>query len=194
MKASVKLYFLILCLFTFMLSYAAPSVYVSAYHSPLYKDHKGYVVLNNSDTVYGTIQFNYYHRKLFGVLVQTDTSKEVFDYEDVNYVRLFDYDSSVVDTRYTEYRKLNDKPRLWRHIASGKIEIYDASLYCNEIKGWIDDLRILDSGQVINISRAFSFTSVSDLLHYTNTKHNTDYKRRDFKSKEDLLRFTADKG
>ena len=98
-------------------------------------------------------------------------------------------------TKYTEYKKLTYKPTLWRHIAFGKIDIYDDVLYCNEVKDKIgDNLRIVDSGQVQNISHYFSFFVTADLLKYTNNKHKTMYKAKNFKSYKDLLIFVAGKG
>ncbi len=193
MKTIFKLLFLTIVLIGTFSSYGQHAIIVA--HSTSLKSHNGFLVLNTSDTLYGRIKLNQSKKNSWGITIETGSGKQFIADKNLKYVRLFDYDSTLITTKYTEYKILTDKPELWRHIASGKIDIYDDVLYCNEVKDKIgDNLRVIDSGQVKNITHTFSFFVSDDLLKYTNNKHKTKYKTRDFKSDKDLLIFVADKG
>lgn len=128
-------------------------------------------------------------------MLETNSRKRFIPNDSLTFVSLYDYDSTLISTKYTEYKRLTDKPQLWRHLASGKVEIYDDVLYCNEAKDKIGDhLLVVDSGRVENISHRFSIFLTDDLLKFTNKKHHTKYKARDFKTNKDLLQYVASKG
>lgn len=156
MKALIRTILLIVILISHLTLYGQHAVVIA--HAPLLKSHQGFAIMETHDTIYSTIKLDQFHKNIIGLTIQKDNKKRFISYKDLCYVRLFDCDSSLVITKFTEYKKLTDKPQLWQHIASGKIDIYDNVSYCNEVKDVIgDNLRIVDNGKIINISHAFSF-------------------------------------
>jgi hypothetical protein len=130
-----------------------------------------------------------------GIRIERNNATQFLSNKELKYIRFLAYDSFLTNSKYTEYRRLTGKPKLWRLIASGKVDIYDDALYSNEFHEEIGEhFLIMDKGRIENISHGITFLKTDALFRYANRKHHTHYKPGDFKTTKEFLQFVADKG
>src|ERR1700730_6683075 len=104
MQKSVKYVLLLFALIINRSSYGQHVIVVA--HPPSLKSHNGYAVLLNADTLYGKIKLDQFQKSSLGVTIETDNGKKFISVKNLTYIRLFDYDSTLITTKYTEYRRL----------------------------------------------------------------------------------------
>jgi hypothetical protein len=190
MEKIIKLSIFLILVFISLVNNAQRVIIVA--HQPVLKIHNGFVVIKCVDTITGKIKLCQHSRGLSGITIEVNNNTIFIAEKDIDYLKVSDYDSTVVTTNYTEYERITNKPELWRHIASGKINIYDNVPYANEVAGDIcDKILIVDEGNIENISHTFSMFTTSDLFTYINRKYHARYRAKDFDTVKNLLIFIS---
>lgn len=163
---------------------------------PKMKEHSGFLVMKNgSDTLYGTIIFKKASDGQQGVMLKENKIAARFiATKQLSAIRLYDYDSLIVSTKFTDYKILNTQPKLWRLIASDKLQVYDELLYSNEKKGKIGtEIVIVENGTMYNLFRFWGWDTKSDLLKFVNNRYKTTFKRKDFTTIKELINYVVSK-
>jgi hypothetical protein len=173
----------------------------SSYYSKswkYYKPHDGFVILKNSgDTLYGSVLFGQekHWRDCVALTKEKGKNPIYIRMDSIKFVRLYDCDTSVVNTPYTDYKVLNNDDILWRLIGKGKVEIYDNTLYCNESSGYTGDkLRLADGSKITKASYKFAWDTKADLLRCMNKRYGTHFERKDFKDAKQAMQYLVDRG
>ena len=161
------------------------------------KSHEGYVVIKNSrDTLYGNILLGeeYHDKKCVALTLPRAAAPIYIPNDSLDYVRLFAFDSSIISTPYTEYRVLGKKNNLWRLLGKGKTMLYDNTIYCDEKHEFTgENLKLIDSASIIKASYTFTWDSKADVLRFIHKHYGIRFRRKDFKTTKDAIRYLVDK-
>lgn len=158
--------------------------------------HDGFVILNNQDTLFGRISLDQDQKKQTGITIRDAWQRQQFiNYRDLQMVRLFAADPEIIKTSYTDFRRLDEKPKLWRQIATGKMDIYDETLYVDEVAGELGaEIVVVDRGKAYYLWNFWHRDRKQDLLKFVNNRYGTNYRRRDYKTSLNLIELLVTKG
>src|SRR5215218_7405546 len=96
--------FTIMALSTFGQRTINSSLFFSGHKSKVeLKEHYGYIITTNNDTLYGQILLGQHHNNQESIRFITPQSKKYLPIGDVVKIRILDYDSTITKNRYTDF-------------------------------------------------------------------------------------------
>ena len=165
--------------------------------------HNEFIKLKNADTLRVT--------GIFSVILKRENNESISDmgillkevrgytqsfisFREIEYLRVNDYDKTLPIKNYAEFSRIDTTGRLWRKIADGKAKVFDDIYVCNENIGEIGDrFRIVTTNKVyavdINLrSKKGAFN------HFINKRYKEHFKKKDFISVNDMIKYIAQRG
>ena len=148
--------------------------------------YDGQVQLKNNETYQGRISLNHFNGDQYAVLLRTNDGCTHISNEEINSVTLFGNDR--YKTTETQFVSLEGHDKLFRILykKDDGIAVYDSieKPFDNSI---MNDVYILEDNELVSIFNFWSSGPKKDIINYLNERDNSNYKRRDFKSLDDLF-------
>lgn len=167
------------------------TVYTGGLHqqtSP--QPHNGFAVLTGGDSLKGLIKLKQYSNSHKGIVLTRSSADTFILYKDLQKVRLYDYDSSLLIDGYTDFVRLNEKEQLWRQLSRGSTEFFDELPYTNEKNGATgSEIVVRENGTVTSLFNFWSSSTKKDVVDYINKRFGQHFKKRNFRSTLDAIQY-----
>lgn len=171
-------------------------IFLHSYHLsyPL-KEHDGFVITKNTDTIKGIIKLGALNQKQNWILITKKGENNFYPLSNIQYVRVFSKDSSLIKTEYTDFEVFGIKPKIWRVIAKDKITVYDELHYTDEHIGALgSQISIFENDKLISSFNAWGLTNKGNLISFVNKRYHKKYKIKDFRTRRELVSYIAANG
>ncbi|WP_458626252.1 hypothetical protein [Winogradskyella sp. PC D3.3] len=146
----------------------------------------GEITMKTNETISGRVSLNHIDNQQYAVILQTADGCTYIPNEDISSVTLFDIDKGEIVA--TKFVALKGYDKLFRelYIKDADTAIYDLleTPYDSKI---IDNLYIKENNTLVRIDDFWTSGPKKDLINYINNRDFTNYKRKDFKSINDLF-------
>ncbi|WP_299335537.1 hypothetical protein [uncultured Psychroserpens sp.] len=150
------------------------------------KFYDGEIYLKNQDTLRGSISLNHAKAKTYAAILSTDDGYEYISNQEIESVVLYgEYRDQALSSRFVP---LKDHELLYREVykKDEHTAIYDGST--NPFRGiLVGRVLVKDHNTIEDIFNFWASGPKKDLINYINKRDNKNYKRRDFKTIEDLF-------
>ena len=148
--------------------------------------YEGQVHLKDNRVLSGSISLNHVHNSKYSVLLRQNEGCTFITNEDIETVVLF---QNVKDQQAeTRFVAIDGKDKLFREIFK---KDDDNAIYDSLEKPFdgriMSGIYIKDNGNLTSIYNFWSSGPKKDLINYINERDDKKYKRRDFKSLEELF-------
>ena len=157
--------------------------------------HNGFLLTIKQDSIKGKIKMT--AKVANAVTIKRNQKPDtVIKYAYINQVRLFDRDSSLIDTAFTDYIKIPENHnKLFRQIYNGKFQMLDELRSSNENIGAVgNEIIIRDNQQFKEITGFWTTDSKKSILEYINARYSKNFTKNDFKRKSDIIRWLQNNG
>ncbi|WP_412561125.1 hypothetical protein [Winogradskyella sp. MIT101101] len=148
--------------------------------------YEGEIVLKDSTVLIGKISVNQPFKNKLITIFKSDDDYEPIDNGTIKEVNL-SYTQNKI-TKEIKFLNVNEDERLYRLVfqKGNNISVYDSSdkLKDNSLVGRV---LVKENNVLTDTWNFWSSGSKKDLINYLNKRDGTDYKRRDFKSLDDLF-------
>jgi hypothetical protein len=149
--------------------------------------HDGTVTLNNTTTINGRFSLNYYKDDTYSVIHIEDGERHYISTDSITSVTLFRKEKNDIIDK-TLFVKAKDDSKLYRMISD---ETYPVKLFDSATKPFsgllIGDVFVQENDSITHTYNFWSSGPKQDVINYINKRDNTNYKRRDFKTINDLV-------
>ncbi len=152
--------------------------------------HNGFLLTTMNDSIKGEIKMT--AKVSDAVTIKRNQKPDtVIKFSNINQVRLFDRDSTLINTAFTDYIKIPDNPnRLFRQIYNGKFQMLDELRSSNENIGAVgNEIIIRDNQQFKEITGFWTIDSKKSILEYINVRYSKSFTKTDFKRKSDIIKW-----
>ncbi|MBV7270462.1 hypothetical protein [Winogradskyella luteola] len=151
-----------------------------------YSFYNGEIHLKTNETLKGRISLNHINDDQYAVLLKTDKGHIYVSNKDVNSVILFDENKGkILETKFVSF---DGHDKLFRelYIKDDETAIYDSmeKPFDNKI---MSGVYVLEDDELKYIYNFWSSGPKKDIINYINERDDSNYKRRDFKSLNDLF-------
>jgi hypothetical protein len=176
--------------------------------------YEGLLVLKNNtqDTIKGFIQMGSSKYGKNFIVLRTDTGTRAVEKTQISFIRLF-YKSGPDSLRkFTDFKPINfQKNLIWRLLGSGKADVYDNQLSPETVRYYLGnslgelsgvniyDLVVAGSAGMERIPASSINWGVPKkrnhfILKYINKRYSTHFKKSDFPSNAEMIRYIVDHG
>jgi len=144
--------------------------------------YSGKIILKSQDTLVGAVSLNYRINEDFVTLINDGTQEQKIPNEKIEKIVL------LKDNAFTEFESIENSKLLYRIVHSGKTKIYDSS--SKPLNGsLISGVFVKENNQVYDLFDFWSSGPKQDLITYINKRDNANFKRRDFKSTDEIFAY-----
>lgn len=154
---------------------------------PLLSFHHGRIITNSKDTLEGFVKLQSSY-KADCVVLKVNSKDSLIPVKTIQKVKLFQADSLITQNKYFEYEQLSVKPgKLMRKIHTGKVLVYDNSLYSNEFPGDVaDSVLVISNGAVID-NKKLNESPRLFLIDFVNQTFKQNLQRKEFRERKDII-------
>lgn len=144
--------------------------------------YSGKIILKSQDTLVGAVSLNYRIKEDFATLFNDGTQEVKIPNENIEKIVL------MKDNSFTEFERIENSKLLYRVVYSGKTKIYDSS--SKPLNGsLVSGVFVKENDQVHNLFDFWSSGPKQDLIAYINKRDNENFKRKDFKSTDEIFAY-----
>lgn len=144
--------------------------------------YSGKIILKSQDTLVGAVSLNYRIKEDFATLFNNGMQELQIPNENIEKIVL------IKDNSFTEFERIENSKLLYRVVYSGKAKIYDSS--SKPLNGsLVSGVFVKENDQVHNLFDFWSSGPKQDLIAYINKRDNENFKRKDFKSTNEIFAY-----
>lgn len=144
--------------------------------------YQGKIILKSQDTLVGLVSLNYRIKEDFATLFNDGMQEIKIPNQNIEKIIL------VKDNAVTEFESIENSKLLYRIVYSGKSKIYDSS--SKPLNGsLVSGVFVKENDQVHNLFDFWSSGPKQDLITYINKRDNENFKKRDFKSTNEIFAY-----
>ncbi|RZJ99898.1 MAG: hypothetical protein EOO46_21620 [Flavobacterium sp.] len=145
--------------------------------------YPGKIILKSNDTLVGRISLNYRTKENFSALFNDGAKDVKIPNERIGKIIFSDRNNEV-----TEFESLDNSKQLYRILYSGKVKIYDSS---SRPQGGnlVGGVFIKEDNQIYSLFNFWSSGPKQDIIDYINKRDGVNFKRRDFKSSDEIFAY-----
>ena len=133
-----------------------------------------------------------------GILLKAanEQTQSFISFNEIEYVRINVDDKSLLIKGYVEFSRIDTTYDIWRKIADDKAKVYDNLFVSNEKIGKIGDrFRIATNDKVYSIYRYSGLRTLKGKFkHFINNRYKEHFKKKDFPSTSDMIKYIAQRG
>src|ERR1019366_3512548 len=133
-----------------------------------------------------------------GILLKAadEQTQSFISFNEIEYVRINVNDKSLPVNGYVEFSRIDTTCDIWRKIADDKAKVYDNLFVSNEEIGKIGDrFRIAANDKVYSIYRYSGLRTLKGKFkHFINNRYKVHFKKKDFPSTSDMIKYIAQRG
>ena len=133
-----------------------------------------------------------------GILLKAanEHTQSFISFNEIEYVRINVNDKSLPVKGYVEFSRIDTTYDIWRKIADDKAKVYDNLFVSNEKIGKIGDrFRIATNDKVYSIYRYSGLRTLKgEFKHFINNRYKEHFKKKDFPSISDMIKYIAQRG
>lgn len=150
--------------------------------------YEGKLLLTNSDTLSGLVSLNFSKDRKYFTQVKDGGNLHVISNGEISKVIL--YATYKGQKAATNFEKLSDDGKFYRILGVGEVTVYDCSIrpFTGNI---VSEVFVKEHNSVRSLFNFWSSGAKQDLVDYINEKENKKFKKRDFKSAEELIAYVA---
>jgi|GEM_PF-3574418 len=145
--------------------------------------YPGKIILKSKDTLIGMVSLNYRIKENFSALFDDGIQAIKIPNESIGKIVLADKHNSL-----TEFESIDNSKLLYRVLYSGKMKIYDSSSRPQN-GSLVSGVFIKEDDRVQNLFNFWSSGPKQDLIDYINKRDNEHFKRRDFKTTDEIFAY-----
>lgn len=149
--------------------------------------YNGTLTLNNTKTINGKFSINHYKNETYSVIYKEEDKYRYIPTDSIKSVTLFEKEKNDI-TNKTLFIKIKGDSKLYRMISD---EAYQVKLFDSATKPFdgllIGDVFVEENDSITNTYNFWSSGPKQDVINYINKRSNAKYKRRDFKTINDLV-------
>lgn len=147
--------------------------------------YDGQLILSNNDTISGSISLNHFKKDGYVTKFEDDKGLRPIFNKDISQVILTHTDKNG-NTTQTLFLKLDDSLKFYRVLKEGSVTVFDSSVrpYNGNL---VASVLIKSDEEIIDTFNFWSSGPKQDLINYLNEREGTSYKRRDFKSVDEII-------
>jgi hypothetical protein len=156
------------------------------------KRYKGFAITKQKDTLRGEIRLNQIKEGKESVEVVCTKDTKFIPIYNLMMVRLFNADTTILETNHTDFYVFGRESRLYRLLADSNFMVFDNLPFVNEkINSIGNEIFIKENETLLNTFNFWTLNTKMDLIRYLNKRHNRKFKKGDFKNVLELVRFIA---
>ena len=150
--------------------------------------HEGTVTLSNATTIKGRFSLNHYKDDTYTVIHNDeDGERHYISTDSIQSVVLFRKEKNDI-TDKTLFVKVKGDSKLYRIISKNTDQVILFDSATKPFSGLlIGDVFVKENDSIINTYNFWSSGPKQDVINYINKRDNTKYRRRDFKTINDLV-------
>lgn len=147
--------------------------------------YDGQLILSNNDTISGSISLNHFKKDGYVTKFEDDKGLRPIFNKDISQVILTHTDKNG-NTTQTLFLKLDDSLKFYRVLKEGSVTVFDSSVrpYNGNL---VASVLIKSDEEIIDTFNFWTSGPKQDLINYLNEREGTSYKRRDFKSVDEII-------
>lgn len=147
--------------------------------------YDGQLILSNNDTISGSISLNHFKKDGYVTKFEDDKGLRPIFNKDISQVILTHTDKNG-NTTQTLFLKLDDSLKFYRVLKEGFVTVFDSSVrpYNGNL---VASVLIKSDEEIIDTFNFWSSGPKQDLINYLNEREGTSYKRRGFKSVDEII-------
>lgn len=148
--------------------------------------YNGNIILNDDTVLNGQVSINHLFNNNRITIYYNDNTYEPIDNDLIKEVNISHQKNEIISE--TTFFNLNNDGKLYRLVyqKDSEISVYDSSTNPEE-NSLIGRVYVKENDTIIDTWNFWSSGSKKDLINYLNDRDGTNYKRRDFKSLDDLF-------
>lgn len=147
------------------------------------ESYSGSIILKSQNTLTGMISINYRMKENFSALFDDGVQKVKVPNESIEKVFLADSNNNL-----SEFESIDGSKLLYRILYSGKMKIYDSSSKPQN-GSLVSGIFIKENDQIHSLFNFWSSGPKQDLINYINKRDNEHFKRRDFKTTDEIFAY-----